>query len=342
MIAATTMMMQMMMTMTILLLLTTKNDVRVGVDASLVNCVVTLPEEGETAIAYQSCYDFEVDAPGSDALYCRSKEDCETVLLYFGSSSTATQVVEVDYDAWIPVLNEEDNSYTVGNEEAFIVFKEESATFGSSTTSISGEEIKFSNFTLEGIVEETETKGILFSPDTGGSITWTADGTVVIVSIVDPKTETIDPTTTTTINIPIVYNYTDDMFTIAGSIDGCADFVLGFNVDDIYIECMSVDGSGEDNEAEILNDEVAPTTTSNADDSNNTDATDANADVDSDAEEEEGEQLEQEYPESYFVSDDEESLVIIEEVESNTTDTTSTTSNNDTTTTTTTTNAGIY
>merc|ERR1712238_622106 len=99
-----------MITMTLLLLLCTanNNNNNNNVEASLVNCVVTLPDEGESAIEYASCYDFEVDAPGSDALYCRSKQDCETVLLYFGSSSSVTQVVEVEYDAWIPVLTEED------------------------------------------------------------------------------------------------------------------------------------------------------------------------------------------------------------------------------------------
>jgi len=61
------------------------------------------------------------------------------------------------------VLNEKDNSYTVRNEEAFIVFQEKSATFGSSATTGTGEEATdVSNFTLEGVVEETETKGVLF------------------------------------------------------------------------------------------------------------------------------------------------------------------------------------
>ena len=56
-----------------------------------------------------------------------------------------TQLVELDYDCWIPVLNEEDNSYTVENEEAFIVFQEASATFGSSSTATgTGEKTIFS------------------------------------------------------------------------------------------------------------------------------------------------------------------------------------------------------
>ena len=65
----------------------------------------------------------------------------------------------------------------------------------------------------------------------------------MIVLIVDQKLDItdIDSVTTTTsttmitINTSIVYNYTNDMFTIADLIDGCADFVLGFNVDDIHV-----------------------------------------------------------------------------------------------------------
>ena len=57
--------------------------------------------------------------------------------------------------------------YTVRNEEAFTVFQEESETFGSSiTTSTSTGTGKkttgVSNFTLVGVVEETDTKGFLF------------------------------------------------------------------------------------------------------------------------------------------------------------------------------------
>jgi len=44
----------------------------------------------------------------------------------------------------------------------------------------------------------------------------------------------------------------DQFYTIAGLIDGCATFVPGFNGDDIYVERISVEGSGEDNEVEII------------------------------------------------------------------------------------------
>jgi len=117
------------MTMMILLLLTTNNNnnVRVLVDASLVNCMVNLPEDGESALDYSSCYDLGVESPGSDALYCRSKQDCETVLMHFGSSSTSTQVVELKYDPWTPVLNEEDIEEGVEdrNDNMVVVTEEE-------------------------------------------------------------------------------------------------------------------------------------------------------------------------------------------------------------------------
>ena len=57
----------------------------------------------------------------------------------------------------------------------------------------------------------------------------------MIVSIVDPNSKNTDPTTMTSIHPPIFCNFTDAMFTIAGSIDGGVDFVLGFTADDIYV-----------------------------------------------------------------------------------------------------------
>ena len=50
-----------------------------------------------------------------------------------------------------------------------------------------------------------------------------------VTDIDNATTTTSTTTTTTTINSSIVYNYNDDVFTIADLIDGCADFVLGFN-----------------------------------------------------------------------------------------------------------------
>jgi len=98
----------------------------------------------------------------------------------------------------------------------------------------------------------------------------------VIVLFVDHNSDITDidsattttSTTTTTINTSIVYSYTDDMFTIAGLINGCADFVLGFNINDIYIECISTEGSEEDNKVEIPDYKVATPTTSDVDDYN--------------------------------------------------------------------------
>mmetsp|Transcript_10625 Transcript_10625/g.12047 ORF Transcript_10625/g.12047 Transcript_10625/m.12047 type:complete len:259 (-) Transcript_10625:356-1132(-) len=104
-----------------------------------------------------------------------------------------------------------------------------------------------------------------------------------------------------------------------------------FNADDIYVECISAEGSGEDNEVEILDNKIATSTTSDVDVSNTIDVTDA-AEVGNNVNAEE----EEEYPESYFVLDDEEPIVIIEEVDDNIIKTTIAKSNNDTTTTTTT------
>jgi len=99
----------------------------------------------------------------------------------------------------------------------------------------------------------------------------------------------------------------------------------------IYIKCITAEDSGEDNEVEIPDVKTATSTTSDVDDFNTTDVTDADEignDVNAEAEEE--------YPELYFVPNNEELIVIIEEVDDNIIKTTITTTNNDTTTTTTT------
>ena len=89
-----------------------------------------------------------------------------------------------------------------------------------------------------------------------------------------------------------------------------------------YTECISLEGDWEDNE-------VVTSTTSDVDDSNTTDAADADR-VGNDVNTEE----EEEYLEPYFVPDDEESIVIIKEVDDNIIKTIITIINNDTTTTT--------
>merc|ERR1712238_252851 len=81
--------------------------------------------------------------------------------------------------------------------------------------------------------DEQEIANVVFTPETGGSIKFLED--TVYVDGVDPDT---GDATFTTITDP-VYDYTTDdtgagFFTIAGSIEGCDDFFLGFNADSMY------------------------------------------------------------------------------------------------------------
>jgi len=100
-----------------------------------------------------------------------------------------------------------------GNEDAFVVFFEDSVMFGSSITG--------SNFTIDvDDVEETDDGGAMISYE-GGSITFTADDTVLMASN-NPDDDVL------TINNP-VYNYTYDAFFINGDIEGCDDFFVAFN-----------------------------------------------------------------------------------------------------------------
>merc|ERR1712238_444931 len=86
-----------------------------------------------------------------------------------------------------------------------------------------------------GTPEETDDNSLLFSPDTGGSIEYKEDETVIVEGV-DPET---GDATFTTISDP-VYNYTTDeetgagYYTITGSIEECEDFVLGFNAETVY------------------------------------------------------------------------------------------------------------
>ena len=120
-----------------------------------------------------------------------------------------------------------DDSATFGNEDSFITFTEDSATFGSS---VSGE-----SFTIMGTPEETD-DSLVFSPDTGGSIEFKEDETVVVEGV---DLETGDATFTT-ISDP-VYNYTidedsgDGYYTITGSTEECDDFQVGFNAETVYV-----------------------------------------------------------------------------------------------------------
>jgi len=119
-----------------------------------------------------------------------------------------------------------DDSITYGNDEVYLSFNEESATFGNSDTDES--------FTIMGVMGYGE-NSLVFSPDTGGSIEFKTDESVIVEGV-DPES---GDSTFTTIN-DAVYNYTTDAdsgagyFTITGSIEECDDFVLGFNAESMY------------------------------------------------------------------------------------------------------------
>merc|ERR1712238_234200 len=158
-----------------------------------------------------------------------SIEECEDFVLGFNAetvyagSEDCGSLASLGEDGGMLITDE---SATFGNEDSFITFTEDSATFGSS---VSGE-----SFTIMGTPEETD-DSLVFSPDTGGSIEFKEDETVVVEGV-DPET---GEATFTTISDP-VYNYTTDedtgagYYTITGSIEECEDFVLGFNAETVY------------------------------------------------------------------------------------------------------------
>ena len=128
--------------------------------------------------------------------------------MIFGSEDCGF-LAGVDADGGFSVT---DDSFTVGNEDAYISFMEDSVVFGSISTG--------SNFTIDADVTETDEEGVMMSYD-GGSTTFTVDDTVVLASS-DPDADTL------TLNNPM-YNYTDDAFIISGDIEGCDDFTVAFN-----------------------------------------------------------------------------------------------------------------
>merc|ERR1712238_47113 len=191
-------------------------------------------------------YNYTIDEESGDGYYTitGSTEECDDFQVRFNAETVYVGSEDCGFTFG---MNEDgaslitDDSATFGNEDSFITFTEDSATFGSS---VSGE-----SFTIMGTPEETD-DSLVFSPDTGGSIEFKEDETVIVEGV---DLETGDATFTT-ISDP-VYNYTTDedsgdgFYTITGSIEECEDFVLGFNADSMYSgseDCGFFAGLGED------------------------------------------------------------------------------------------------
>jgi len=166
-----------------------------------------------------------------------STDDCEDYVFAFNPDGLLTGSEDCGFVAGAGAENGDeflatDDFIAFGNEDAFIVFMEDSATFGSSMT---GE-----NFTVMGEVTELDDGGIMFDD----IFEFAADGTVVITGDAIGLGEEV-----LVIQTPIEYNYTDGLFTITGSTVDCEDFVAAFNVDGFVAaseDCGFVFGVDED------------------------------------------------------------------------------------------------
>merc|ERR1719162_1801266 len=115
-----------------------------------------------------------------------------------------------------------DDSVTVGNEDVYIVFMEDSATFGSTVTG--------SSFTVTDLVIEftEDDEGVMITNAGGGTITFTAD-TVTLTSVNEGDEDLVisDP----------VFGYMEEkgFFTIQGPTDDCDDFGLAFDAEGLVM-----------------------------------------------------------------------------------------------------------
>merc|ERR1712238_587164 len=199
-------------------------------------------------------YNYTIDEESGEGYFTisGSTEECDDFVVGFNAETVYVGSEDCGFTFG---MNEDgaslitDDSATFGNEDSFITFTEDSATFGSS---VSGE-----SFTIMGTPEETD-DSLVFSPDTGGSIEFKEDETVVVEGV---DLETGDATFTT-ISDP-VYNYTidedtgDGFYTITGSIEECDDFQVGFNAETVYVgseDCGFTFGMNEDGASLITDD----------------------------------------------------------------------------------------
>merc|ERR1712238_554160 len=214
------------------------------------------PETGEATFTGISdpVYNYTINEESGEGYFTitGSTEECEDFQVGFNAETVYVGSEDCGFTFG---MNEDgaslitDDSATFGNEDSFITFTEDSATFGSS---VSGE-----SFTIMGTPEETD-DSLVFSPDTGGSIEFKEDETVVVEGV---DLETGDATFTT-ISDP-VYNYTidedtgDGFYTITGSIEECDDFQVGFNAETVYVgseDCGFTFGMNEDGASLITDD----------------------------------------------------------------------------------------
>jgi len=109
-----------------------------------------------------------------------------------------------------------DDFVAMGNDKDYISFMEDSVMFGSYTGS---------SFTIEGMTSEQTDAGDTVLTTDEGTMTFTAEGTVVFAST-DPEADVL------TMMNP-VYSYTEDpgAFTITGDTEDCAGYFVAFNQD---------------------------------------------------------------------------------------------------------------
>merc|ERR1712238_295793 len=158
-----------------------------------------------------------------------STDDCEVYMLAFNADAMIN-VSPTDDCGFVSVITED---YTaVGNEDAYVSFMEDSVMFGSTVTG--------SNFTLEGVTTEVNEDGDTVLTTDEGSMTFTAEGSVVFASN-DPDADVL------TMMNP-VYNYTmgdgegfGEGFGIMGDTEECADFFFGFSADGLAVASEDCD-----------------------------------------------------------------------------------------------------
>merc|ERR1712238_535517 len=129
-----------------------------------------------------------------------------------------------------------EDSFTVGDDDVYIVFMEDSAEFGSAVTGSSFTVSDLVSEFTEGSDDDAAEGGVMVTNAGGGTITFTVS-TVTLTSVDDDDKDLIitDP----------VYSYMEDegVFTISGPTEDCDDFGLAFNADGLVMGSIDCDFS---------------------------------------------------------------------------------------------------